>query len=353
MEVFIFMYVAIFIIWLICKHIVNIKNRRICSALLCFLLIWLIQGLRHETVGVDSYNSYRPFFDNLTVSSQNLLNIRESGSGFENGFILFSKFIKYFFSNDVQLYILLCSFVSLFPIAYLIYKHSPNIELSFIVYTSFILYHFGFSGIRQTIAIGITVLSFNFIVKKKPLLFTALVILASQFHTSAILFILAYPLYHRVRIDGKKVWLYLLPIMPIVYLLKDVTGSVIFFLFGPDRYTSALEYNAVVSYNLFLFYILLLIFTFISKNHYIIPYRSFIYSSILFQSLGLISSFATRIGYYYLVFLCLAIPFTLEGINSKNRSLFTLSIISFMVAFFFYCNAGGYLNVIPYKFFWQ
>ena len=37
----------------------------------------------------------------------------------------------------------------------------------------------------------------------------------------------------------------------------------------------------------------------------------------------------------------------------KDKGIAEVSLIAFFIAFFFYCNSGGYLEVIPYKFYWE
>ena len=77
-----------------------------------------------------------------------------------------------------------------------------------------------FSGLRQAIAMGITALSFNFIKEKKPVQFILLVILASLFHKSAIVFLAMYPIYN-IKLDkfGKVMSIV---VLGIVYFARDV-----------------------------------------------------------------------------------------------------------------------------------
>ncbi|MCI6119903.1 MAG: EpsG family protein [Prevotella sp.] len=351
MGVFIFIYIAFIGIYLITNN--KIGRKREIQAVLCFLLLWLIQGLRHSSVGIDSVTSYRPYFESLSVSWDSLFDFKDSFANFEIGYIVFNKLFKFFISTDPQLFILACSFISIAPIAWVIYKYSPNIIFSFWVYASFQLYHFGFSGIRQSIAIGICTLAYNFIVQKKIPVFIALVLLASTFHTSAILFLPAYWIYHKLNMSPKMLVVYILMIFVLMFTVKSVAITLVSLIFGGKQYLGALEESAVPSYNLLIIFILIFISTYISRNEELAKLRSFVLMTVAFQTLGLFTTHATRIGYYYFVFFALAIPYAIETSNLKCKGLIRGLLAMILAIFFFYVNGGGYLEVIPYKFFWE
>ena len=351
MGVFIFIYIAFVVIYLITNS--NANNKRLTQTILCFLLLWLIQGLRHSSVGIDSATSYIPYFERISVSWDSLFDFNDSFANFEIGYIVFNKLFKFFISTDPQLFILACSFISIAPIAWVIYKYSPNIIFSFWVFSSFQIYHFGFSGIRQAIAIGICTLAYNFIVQKKIPVFIALVLLAATFHTSAILFLPAYWIYHKLNMSPKMLFVYIIAIVLLMFTVKSVASTLVSLVFGGEQYLSALEESAVPSYNLLIFFIIIFISTYISQNEELAKLRSFVLMTVAFQTLGIITTHATRIGYYYFVFFSLAIPYAIETSNLKSKGLIRGLLSMILAIFFFYVNGGGYLEVIPYKFFWE
>lgn len=351
MGVFIFIYIAFVVIYLTTKSKVN--DKRLIQTILCFLLLWLIQGLRHSSVGIDSATSYIPYFESISVSWDSLFDFNDSFANFEIGYIVFNKLFKFFISTNPQLFILACSFISIAPIAWVIYKYSPNIIFSFWVFSSFQIYHFGFSGIRQTIAIGICTLAYNFIVQKKIPAFIALVLLASTFHTSAILFLPAYWIYHKLNMSPKMLFVYIIAIVFLMFTIKSVASTLVSLIFGGEQYLGALENSADPSYNLLIIFIIIFISTYISQNEELAKLRSFVLMTVAFQTLGIITTYATRIGYYYFVFFSLAIPYAIETSNLKSKGLIRGLLAVILAIFFFYVNGGGYLDVIPYKFFWE
>lgn len=78
---------------------------------------------------------------------------------------------------------------------YLLKDFSANVYLSFLVTVSLGLFGFWLSGLRQTIAMAILMFTYKYMKNKKPLKFLLLVVLAALFHSSALVFIIAYPIY--------------------------------------------------------------------------------------------------------------------------------------------------------------
>lgn len=86
-------------------------------------------------------------------------------------------------------------FVSAFSaiaLGIIVYRYSSSHFFSYIIYIALGNYIFTFSALKQTIASALILLSFSFIVEKKPIKFMAVILLAFIFHKPAILFLLAY-----------------------------------------------------------------------------------------------------------------------------------------------------------------
>lgn len=325
-------------------------NSRLIQTLFCFSLLVMIQGLRHSTIGIDSCNIYRPYFESVSYGLTNIFDFGEVPYGFEKGFVLFTKLVKTLF-NNTQFYIFLCSIVSIAPIAYLIYKYADNIPLAFIVFSTLIVYHFGFSGIRQAMAIGITCVAFEFLLKKKPLPFIIVTLIAFYFHTSALLFLIAYPLYHYLKLTPVRLLFLGICFIIVLFFLQSFIVFLTDLIFGGEKYLDYIMKDTVPSYNLMILFTAILLFTFMVKNERITRLRVILLMAVVFQSLGLLSSAASRMAYYFIPYISLAIPITTN--STKLKIPLELSIILLMILFYIYCNASGYLDVIPYKFYWE
>ena len=155
------------------------------------LLLFAIYGLRNAyLIGVDTTTSYRGVFARVTGYSWSGL-INQYG-GRNLFFYLMTKAFTAYVSSDYQLYItLIAAFVS-FCFGRLIYRYSPNPVQSILYHFGLLLFIFHFSALKQSIAMAILMLAFDPLVKRKPLKFILLVMLAGQFHMPSLVFLPAY-----------------------------------------------------------------------------------------------------------------------------------------------------------------
>lgn len=350
MEVFILLFSILVVLYLATINHQNTTKGRRKQAVFCTILLVCIQGLRHASIGIDSANAYRPYFESVDGGFANLLNVVDLAHGFEPGFVFYTKLVKTLIDNT-QVFIFISSLISIVPISYIIYKYAENIPFAFIIFAGFIIYHFGFSGIRQAMAVGITAIAFDCMVRKKLLWFIVIVVLAATIHTSAIMFLIAYPLYHYLHLSPARMLIVGIFFILFILNMRSIVVGLTGFIFGGERYMHKASELAIASYNLMFLLAVLLIFTFTSKDARIVPFRSMLLLATVFQSLGLISTTASRMAYYYMPYLSIALPMTTG--TFKNKIIVELLIIAFFISFFFYCNSNGYLEVVPYKFFWE
>jgi len=170
---------------------VNTRNKRFKKIFLVLVLLLLVffGGFR-ETAGIDTINYTAAF---------NVVNVL--GNGFmesltildmEVGFIFLISLIKSFGFTSVQTLFSL-TIVFNYILYYLSFRRfTTNFEFAIFL---MIIFHFlgrDMGLMRQSIATSITVYSIGFIIDKKPLSFFMLIIIASLFHVSALIFLPAY-----------------------------------------------------------------------------------------------------------------------------------------------------------------
>lgn len=287
-----------------------------------FFLV-LILGFRSEYNGRDLHNSlgtgYFYFYDIINEDSflEILQNFgKKKYANFEIGFVLFCKFIGTLCSNH-QIMLFASAFVSIVPVGYYIYKNSKNPWLSMMVYTA--LPFFGpayFSAIRQGMAIGLVVLSFELIKQKKLLSFVLVILLASTFHSSAIVVLVAYPMYH-FRMDRESMMVGGLAILGAVFLLRIPLFLVLAQIVDDDARMSA---SGAV--NLFLLLTLLYIICVAFKKGQDDNMRGSVNLFLLAcaaQSFSGISSMAGRIAWYFMPVLVILLPNLIEDMQIQEK----------------------------------
>ena len=355
-------FVALFL-YLMALKVLNRDNTskgRLIISILAGLGLWLVLALRSPFCGIDlvggadgSVNYLNMF---LTATNYSVVQIIEGRlstfSSVEVGWFVYCKLVS-LLSTDFQFFLAITAFFQIFFIGFVFYKYSGDIILSYIVYFCFGLYVMSFSGLRQSTAFTLTFFSFHFLVNKKKWLFALIVLLASSLHTSALVFLIAYPL-QKIRLDQGRGIISIILVFAIVPFLSSIVSTIVPIIYG-NRYQYYQDEGGSITlfllYTLIFFFSLKIDITTIQER----LCRNLIVFAVACQSLGYISTGAmTRIGFYFSIFFTLLFPELVKVYSgtSGKRILFTILALLFF-AFFFLTNRGGYLNVVPYYFFWE
>ncbi len=91
--------------------------------------------------------------------------------------------------GNFQIFLIFIAVVTELAVAVLIYRYSPRPWLSYLVWNCFGFYLFGFSAIKQALAMALVMLAFTGIMEEKPKRFYALTLLAGCVHAPALVFL--------------------------------------------------------------------------------------------------------------------------------------------------------------------
>ncbi|MBQ4516640.1 MAG: EpsG family protein [Clostridia bacterium] len=176
---------------------INEKCEKLEKKLFIFVIAYMIficgmrayKGINY--VGIDTRNYYTMYLLQKSLTFKDIIN----NGDFDIGYTLLSwLFIK--LDWEFAAIILCAAIVFVGSVAVFIYKYSKNRFMSIFVFVAMGLYFFGFTAIRQTLAMGICVCAYMFAQKntgfKSLVVFVLLVWLASTIHASAIVFFPAY-----------------------------------------------------------------------------------------------------------------------------------------------------------------
>ena len=319
------------------------------------IVIVLILGLRHQSMGVDlryqSYNGYLGAFDSITSCPWSIIwNI--DVLNYERGYIIYNKLVG-FLGADRQIFLFVTAAVSIVPIMYYLSKNSKNMLLSIIIYLGLPVFLMCFSGLRQSIAIGITSLSMIYIKKKSLMKFVLLVLLASTFHFTAIVFLVAYPMYY-IKISDKWDVISIISI-PVVYSLRLSLFNILSRLFKDDAKTT--DTGAFTLFIIFvLIYVAMLIFN--KKRNRLGGYINIFYLACLCQAFSGVYYTAMRIGYYFMIALAVGLPEILQDMKSEidddrtYRIAYGIVMMLFIVYGLYAIRTSNWAMAYPYKFFW-
>ena len=316
--------------------------------LVCGLILFLFLSLRSRYVGSsDTLNYYNMMKDAIRVDNFSSY-YREDFV--EPGFQFFVYILSRFF-KDPQWMIVISSLIFITSICYFIYRNSEDIVFSLTMYITLGLMQFQMQGMRQAIAMSVCLFAYECAKKRKLFFFILLVILAMQFHRTAIVFLIVY----------------FLPLIPFNYkgLLILVTGSLIF-VFSVNQIVSVAnelfdsEYSNTVDSGGFIalaIYVLIILSALIfnkklkfDKNSSLLLYVT-ILGGLCYFARYIGAQAAERISFYFMFGQIALLPNTVNNLNNQERAIVKLIAGVLMLLLFAYRLSGS--EFIPFEFFWQ
>ena len=177
----------------------------------CFVVLGLLAALRSPIVGNDTKEYIRIFED-----CQEMI---DNETRFELGYLYYNLLIHNI-SNNYQLLFIITSFFifTTFGIFTWHYSDRPKLALLFffiLVFPSTV------NTIRQCMATCILLYSLVFILKRRLFIFILLVVIASFFHITSLLFLVVYPLSY-LKINKRIVLLFVVATFVCYILFADL-----------------------------------------------------------------------------------------------------------------------------------
>lgn len=333
----------------------DFKDHKKAYCVLVFSALILLLGLRHPSMGID-LGYYREYgylhsYDQLGAYSWKTLLSFNSYLNYEWGYVILNKVIADLSGGNRQVFLLVCAFLSIAPVGYIVYKKSDNAVLSTVIYMGIPPFLLLFSGLRQVIAVGICFWGLQFIEKKQFWKFLATVLLASVFHRTALVFLVAYPVYH-IRLTPSLRW-GTLALIAGVYVLRVPLFRVFGSLF--PSYSAA---GGGGSISLFLIFCAIYIFCCVfadPRDERTCGYVNLFLLACICQAFGSISNLAIRVGYYFIMILMVLLPAVLSGMKrSGERKLMNMLIMLCFIYQGLDCLSSTYWAMSnPYLFFWM
>lgn len=327
------------------------EKRRVTPALFfLFVGVTLMAGFR-DMIGGSDVIMYKYIFEEIPNNGLSV------GFTEENGFLIYNL-VVHFFSDDVYVFFFLTAVIISILHAIPIKKYSPII--GFVAFLMFCrLFLVSFVYLRQMIAMGILwSFAIPFISKRKLFPFLLIVLLASSFHVSALIFIPFYFLY-TYQFSPKKV--IVVSIIFAILVFTPIINGIILYVGSFMTQTSAnkLEYYTADSGGnlLFLIEIFVLFFMLAYARNRNIPNLLingvYLYCFTLF-TIFLNSGFI-RFSWYFILFPSIFLAYVYRDLeDEKSKKIFRLCVcIYFSIVFFrrlFFFDDG---DMMPYKAFFQ
>lgn len=323
-----------------------------------------INGLRHVSVGNDTLRYERSFFSTQQIDSFTKLKAID----YEFGYQMAQKIVS-LFTESFNVWLFIVAFFVYILLGKFIFRYSKSFFFSYLLFIGMGFFDFSLSGIKQTIAIIIILYSYKYILSRNFVKFLTMILFASLFHLSAVVFL---PMYFLSKIKWKRYNIASYAGAYIVFFIfRMQIGKVLTLLYYDesarifDKYSSS---GTIGGLAIFLLLILLMGIIVYSPRKYNerenVVLSNIMVVSFFIQSLSSFSYLFTRLNMFYLIFIILYIPNVLNNIDKLpiriNRSEIQVirgvlkAIIIILVVLYYisnlYSNTAG---IIPYYFFWE
>lgn len=349
-------YLLVFCYWGVATFIVNqnknLKKNRNNKAYFFIggISLLFLMSFRSFDVGTDIISYYNEF-QNAEYFWFNSLRSTEK---------IFS-FINYSFQSlgfSFRTFLSLISLLMIAAISNLYYSFSKNIMLSYFLHVTIGMFSLSMTGLRQTIAVSLTLYAFLLLVKEKKMYFFLLIAIASFIHNSALVFIIVYFI-RNIQLTKKRGFIIYF-VSCITFFCKDFIAEFVKGL-SFSKYTKYLESSnevyvnpAVIIVAMLIPLVCLVVYQF-SKDQKIM--------SLLFTlscANFVIYFFATeismfeRLSYYFITYNTILIPNVIESIKEKEvKGIAMLLCIVLPLCQFLISNNGGSLGIDNFKFMWE
>ena len=328
----------------------------------------LLSGLRHPYLTGDMktyYYNYGYIAENGWFSDA----VFREGTNF--GFNWLMKFFSIVSDGNFQVFLIVVAVFIEVVVAYLICKYSPLPWLSFLVWNCIGFYVFGFSAIKQSIAMALIMIAFIGIMEEKPKFFTIFTILATIVHKPAFIFIPAYYLSKR-KFTLQTVLIYICGAIVVFINKNQIVKLMQEFYYEEGNVNDSADLGGR-----FFLIVLFIIAGFALRgfnSKYFSKVANLIVVAAILQMFSGFDNVFTRLTDYYLQFFIIFIPLSfadyqdekLEGIGEgirldvlpKQKFVIITLLAVFLVWFYYKCYINIEIEYYPddytnYRFFWE
>lgn len=151
------------------------------------------------------------------------------------GFFWLEKLLSAWSGGEFQVLLIVIAVIIEAAVAVVIYRYSPKPWLSYLTWNCFGFYIFGFSAIKQALAMGILMWAFTAIMEDKPKKFVAITLLAGCVHLPALIFLPAYWI-ARNRLSVKTLFVYTVAAVLIFLFRNQIVTFVSEFYYDETDY---------------------------------------------------------------------------------------------------------------------
>ncbi len=323
------------------------------------LVIFLFGALRGKNVGIDVHTYFDYYEQCVSIPLATFFQKSTINTFYQRdtGFYILLKLLTYVSSNPQLMLVVISAWFS-FAFAYFVYNQKGNTFIIFIMFITFRIYAFTLTGLRETVALGFILFAICQLQKQKIFKSLLLTIMASFFHLSSIVFVLAIILSF---IKNYKIVCILIMGMTIINLL---TQNQLIYYFSKvllngrySQYGEKAVGQAISFSSTFIIFIVFYLFVLLNNrkikesNEIINVDFNTISLGMAFLITGLSVDNIFRLGYYFIFLLFPLFDVSINYFANKKTAIIVKVIICLLLATQ-YIILGPGAGVTDYNFFW-
>lgn len=305
---------------------------------LTFIPLLIVMGARGRYVGTDTY-SYTIYFKQICS-----LTFFDAIEIYPICWVFLNKMIGTIFGVNYFFFIFIISFLILTLIAKFIYDTSDNIAVSTLLFVLFYHYFNAFNGMRQYLAIAISINSFKYLLNKKNIRYILINVISILIHPTSVVF-LSLLILNFVKPNFKsflKITLFsilvVLAINPLAELFVKYFPHYQLYLDGGKIGTYGFgqgQNRSFIITIIYIFFEILMLFrlfkqkNFDDKKQYAFLFINLIGIIMLFLSLNNI--LFSRIAWYFMIFAIVYIPHCFNYFTKKDNLYLNIFFILIML----------------------
>lgn len=357
----------------------NKRNDRIYINIAFFILI-LVSSIRGYEVGGDLNHYLRNFPD---IGKESWGNILSERIKYGYVFSILSKIAYTIFSHNVA-FLTATSVFSLCLVAHFIRRYSIKPWLSIYIYITFAFYTNTFNSVRSSMALGVGLLLFDYIINRQFIKYCIVFLIALEIHQTFILFFPLYFLYNRV-----VTYKYMIIAIGTSFVISQISShlsviSLIAFAYDSgaysdlgDTYSGGYKLFALMTCMTFaMMYInnkQIRQATYTIQDQYIgrfIPnspqvINLFMHCMVIACCILAFSTYITlltRMAFFFYIVVIVFWPITLQNIKTKSirRASYFVTVVLFFAYFQFFVmtpsdkyGGSNSQGTLPYKTYWE
>lgn len=279
-------------------------------------------------------------------------------SRFEPGFIFLVRVCKAI-NPDPRFFLCLTSIFIFYSFGITIWRYSKLPSFSLYIIYCYTFFNFALSGLRESLAISLILLSYPYLIERKNYKFLLMVAIACSMHVTACIFLLSFVLI-RAHVSKRIIFLMFCCGIVLQSLFASVLDYAILLIpaynsyiggdyFGDTRLASILDIGVLLC----VFFYCWIIYQHLNRNKYDNSFFMLIGFSIVIMIISFQFNLLSRLALYYSFFIAILLPNAICKTRGKLKAISCTLVLSFFTLYnvIILLLRPEWNSTFPYKFF--